>query len=131
MTKNTTTRPETSTSYISLLEDDMQDPFGEILDLCVFNLCFIYAANTGMERRILWRDLEMAKIITKGNPWVMMGDFNVTLKLDEHQDLVLSAYGLDSTKDSYWTNMIDYQGEHSRLKVKMEALPVRSNLSRE
>ncbi|GKD10278.1 RNA-directed DNA polymerase, eukaryota, reverse transcriptase zinc-binding domain protein [Tanacetum coccineum] len=29
-------------------------------------------------------DLEMAKIIIKGNPWVIIRDFNVTLKLDEH-----------------------------------------------
>ncbi|GJY24506.1 hypothetical protein Tco_0398164 [Tanacetum coccineum] len=45
MTKNTTTRPETSTAYISLLEDPMQDPSSEILDLCVFNLRFKFRRN--------------------------------------------------------------------------------------
>ncbi|GJY89292.1 RNA-directed DNA polymerase, eukaryota, reverse transcriptase zinc-binding domain protein [Tanacetum coccineum] len=40
--------------------------------------------NTGMERRSLWKDLQMAKNITNGSPWVIMGDFNVTLNLDEH-----------------------------------------------
>ncbi|GJV63164.1 RNA-directed DNA polymerase, eukaryota, reverse transcriptase zinc-binding domain protein [Tanacetum coccineum] len=45
---------------------------------------FIYAANTRMERRSLWRDMQIAKCITNGYPWVLVGDFNVTLKLDEH-----------------------------------------------
>ncbi|GJY26444.1 RNA-directed DNA polymerase, eukaryota, reverse transcriptase zinc-binding domain protein, partial [Tanacetum coccineum] len=45
---------------------------------------FIYAANTGMERRILWKDLQLAKCLTNGTPWIIMGDFNVTLKLEEH-----------------------------------------------
>ncbi|GKE65163.1 RNA-directed DNA polymerase, eukaryota, reverse transcriptase zinc-binding domain protein [Tanacetum coccineum] len=45
---------------------------------------FIYAANTRMERRSLWREMQIAKCITNGCPWVLVGDFNVTLKLDEH-----------------------------------------------
>nr|GEY15601.1 hypothetical protein [Tanacetum cinerariifolium] len=57
---------------------------GELLVGIMMLLNFIYAANTGMERRTLWGDLDMAKIITKGCPWIIMGDFNVTLKLDEH-----------------------------------------------
>ncbi|GJZ89850.1 RNA-directed DNA polymerase, eukaryota, reverse transcriptase zinc-binding domain protein [Tanacetum coccineum] len=44
----------------------------------------IYAANTGMERRILWKDLQVAKCITNVHAWVLIGDFNVTLKLEEH-----------------------------------------------
>ncbi|GKC20252.1 RNA-directed DNA polymerase, eukaryota, reverse transcriptase zinc-binding domain protein, partial [Tanacetum coccineum] len=81
--------------------------------LCIIENChnhdkifcsFIYAANTGMERRILWRDLEMAKIITKGNPWVMMGDFNVTLKLDEHQDFINCVNNIE-VDDVCWSGM--------------------------
>ncbi|GJU03987.1 RNA-directed DNA polymerase, eukaryota, reverse transcriptase zinc-binding domain protein [Tanacetum coccineum] len=45
---------------------------------------FIYAANSGMERRSLWNELQLAKCITNGVPWVIMRDFNVTLKLEEH-----------------------------------------------
>ncbi|GKC98530.1 RNA-directed DNA polymerase, eukaryota, reverse transcriptase zinc-binding domain protein [Tanacetum coccineum] len=40
----------------------------------------------GMERRKLWKDLEIQKIITCGMPWVILGDFNVTLKVSEHSN---------------------------------------------
>ncbi|GJT48498.1 RNA-directed DNA polymerase, eukaryota, reverse transcriptase zinc-binding domain protein [Tanacetum coccineum] len=46
----------------------------------------IYASNSGMERRKLWKDLEIQKIITCGMPWVILGDFNVTLKVFEHSN---------------------------------------------
>ncbi|GJT87228.1 RNA-directed DNA polymerase, eukaryota, reverse transcriptase zinc-binding domain protein [Tanacetum coccineum] len=45
---------------------------------------FVYAANTGIERRCLWDDLWMTKNITNGRTWILLGDFNVTLKADEH-----------------------------------------------
>ncbi|GJR95968.1 RNA-directed DNA polymerase, eukaryota, reverse transcriptase zinc-binding domain protein [Tanacetum coccineum] len=45
---------------------------------------FVYASNFGMERRGLWKELLMAKICTSGNPWVLMGDFNVTLNVSKH-----------------------------------------------
>ncbi|GKC26370.1 RNA-directed DNA polymerase, eukaryota, reverse transcriptase zinc-binding domain protein [Tanacetum coccineum] len=45
---------------------------------------FIYVDNKGMDKRILWRDLQIAKCATNGHAWVLMGDFNVTLKPDEH-----------------------------------------------
>nr|GEV89462.1 hypothetical protein [Tanacetum cinerariifolium] len=38
----------------------------------------------GMERRKLWKDLETQKIVTCETPWVIMGDFNVTLKVSQH-----------------------------------------------
>ena len=50
-------------------------------------ICFlslVYAANTGIERRDLWRELYKHKSITNGQPWVIFGDFNVTLDPDEH-----------------------------------------------
>nr|GEW22281.1 hypothetical protein [Tanacetum cinerariifolium] len=40
----------------------------------------------GMERRKLWKDLETQKIISSGIPWVILGDFNVTLKVSEHSN---------------------------------------------
>ncbi|GJR96166.1 RNA-directed DNA polymerase, eukaryota, reverse transcriptase zinc-binding domain protein [Tanacetum coccineum] len=46
----------------------------------------IYASNSGMEMRKLWKDLEIQKIITNGIPWVILGDFNVTLKVSEHSN---------------------------------------------
>ncbi|GKD98234.1 RNA-directed DNA polymerase, eukaryota, reverse transcriptase zinc-binding domain protein [Tanacetum coccineum] len=38
----------------------------------------------GIERRSLWNDLRSMKRITYGYPWILMGDFNVTLKIEEH-----------------------------------------------
>ncbi|GJZ00683.1 RNA-directed DNA polymerase, eukaryota, reverse transcriptase zinc-binding domain protein [Tanacetum coccineum] len=38
----------------------------------------------GTERKELWKDIMRTKSITAGWPWMMVGDFNVTLKVDEH-----------------------------------------------
>ncbi|GJT68149.1 RNA-directed DNA polymerase, eukaryota, reverse transcriptase zinc-binding domain protein [Tanacetum coccineum] len=51
-----------------------------------FFCTMIYASNSGIERRKLWRDLEIQQIITNGVPWVILGDFNVTLKVSEHSN---------------------------------------------
>ncbi|GKA36412.1 retrovirus-related pol polyprotein from transposon TNT 1-94 [Tanacetum coccineum] len=45
---------------------------------------FVYASNSGIERRSMWNELRRFKAITSGCPWILMGDFNVTLKLEEH-----------------------------------------------
>ncbi|GJY76477.1 RNA-directed DNA polymerase, eukaryota, reverse transcriptase zinc-binding domain protein [Tanacetum coccineum] len=47
---------------------------------------FVYSANTGKERQVLWKELEMSKAIVQMNPWVILGDFNVTFKSEEHSD---------------------------------------------
>ncbi|XP_071739947.1 uncharacterized protein [Rutidosis leptorrhynchoides] len=49
-----------------------------------FFLSIVYASNSGKERRLLWNDLVLQKGITYQQPWVLLGDFNVTLKPDEH-----------------------------------------------
>nr|GEZ72753.1 RNA-directed DNA polymerase, eukaryota, reverse transcriptase zinc-binding domain protein [Tanacetum cinerariifolium] len=46
---------------------------------------FVYALNSGTERRDLWNELQIAKVCTNGIPWILMGDFNVTLSLSEHK----------------------------------------------
>ncbi|GJT38457.1 RNA-directed DNA polymerase, eukaryota, reverse transcriptase zinc-binding domain protein [Tanacetum coccineum] len=45
---------------------------------------FVYADNFGMERRNMWKDLQVAKLSTNGVPWTLIGDFNVTLNVNEH-----------------------------------------------
>ncbi|GJW78224.1 RNA-directed DNA polymerase, eukaryota, reverse transcriptase zinc-binding domain protein [Tanacetum coccineum] len=45
---------------------------------------FVYALNSGIERRIPWDELQIAKTCINGSPWILMGDFNVTLSLSEH-----------------------------------------------
>ncbi|GJZ13731.1 RNA-directed DNA polymerase, eukaryota, reverse transcriptase zinc-binding domain protein [Tanacetum coccineum] len=44
---------------------------------------FIYTANCGIERRILWDELRTAYSVVCDKPWIM-GDFNVTMKVEEH-----------------------------------------------
>ncbi|GKE04141.1 RNA-directed DNA polymerase, eukaryota, reverse transcriptase zinc-binding domain protein, partial [Tanacetum coccineum] len=45
---------------------------------------FIYAANCGIKRRKLWNELKTASNIVSNKPWIMLGDFNVTMKVEEH-----------------------------------------------
>ncbi|GJS32607.1 uncharacterized protein Tco_0530989 [Tanacetum coccineum] len=42
---------------------------------------FVYASNSTIDRRQLWADLGLHKLVTRGMPWVLMGDFNVALDL--------------------------------------------------
>ncbi|GKE08653.1 RNA-directed DNA polymerase, eukaryota, reverse transcriptase zinc-binding domain protein [Tanacetum coccineum] len=45
---------------------------------------FINASNGGMERKKLWKDLEIYKRIVGKEPWFLSGDMNVTLAPNEH-----------------------------------------------
>ncbi|GJR24075.1 retrovirus-related pol polyprotein from transposon TNT 1-94 [Tanacetum coccineum] len=47
-------------------------------------MSFVHAANSGVERRDLWRELNRHKVITTGHSWVICRDFNVTLNANEH-----------------------------------------------
>ena len=47
---------------------------------------FVYAANTGRERRELWRNLIRYKSLINEDPWVLMGDWNVSLTTDDHSE---------------------------------------------
>ncbi|GKB85817.1 RNA-directed DNA polymerase, eukaryota, reverse transcriptase zinc-binding domain protein [Tanacetum coccineum] len=49
-----------------------------------FFCSFIYASNSGRERQELWKELQNHKGIIKNSPWMLMGDFNVTLRSHEH-----------------------------------------------
>ncbi|GJX98150.1 RNA-directed DNA polymerase, eukaryota, reverse transcriptase zinc-binding domain protein [Tanacetum coccineum] len=49
-----------------------------------FFCSFIYASNSQRERQDLWRDLHTHKGIASNKPWILMGDFNVTLKTNKH-----------------------------------------------
>nr|GFA16005.1 hypothetical protein [Tanacetum cinerariifolium] len=44
---------------------------------------FIYACNLPSEHRQLWSDLGMHKYVVRGFPWVLMGDSNVALNLED------------------------------------------------
>ncbi|GJZ33767.1 RNA-directed DNA polymerase, eukaryota, reverse transcriptase zinc-binding domain protein [Tanacetum coccineum] len=46
--------------------------------------CIVYASNNSIERRSLWKELEGQKCFVRQHPWVLIGDFNVTLNVEEH-----------------------------------------------
>ncbi|GKA07644.1 hypothetical protein Tco_0686868, partial [Tanacetum coccineum] len=47
-------------------------------------LCtFVYAVNLPIERRKLWSDLDIHKNMVWGKAWVLLGDFNVALNLED------------------------------------------------
>nr|GEV62553.1 hypothetical protein [Tanacetum cinerariifolium] len=50
----------------------------------VLLLSFIYASNSPIERRKLWTDLGVHKHVVSGLPWVLMGDFNMALNLEDY-----------------------------------------------
>ncbi|PWA97296.1 RNA-directed DNA polymerase, eukaryota, Reverse transcriptase zinc-binding domain protein [Artemisia annua] len=51
-----------------------------------FFYTIVYASNSGIERRRLWNELGAYKQITNGTAWVIIGDFNVTLEVNEHSN---------------------------------------------
>ncbi|GJT18465.1 RNA-directed DNA polymerase, eukaryota, reverse transcriptase zinc-binding domain protein [Tanacetum coccineum] len=51
-----------------------------------FFCTIVYASNSYIERRKLWKDLGAQNIITSGDPWSILGDFNVSLKIEEHSN---------------------------------------------
>nr|GEW55108.1 RNA-directed DNA polymerase, eukaryota, reverse transcriptase zinc-binding domain protein [Tanacetum cinerariifolium] len=55
-----------------------------IPDMIKVYVNFVYASNNGIERRELWNTLQMNKSSVGSYPWGLMGDFNVTLKPEEH-----------------------------------------------
>ncbi|PWA66505.1 RNA-directed DNA polymerase, eukaryota, Reverse transcriptase zinc-binding domain protein [Artemisia annua] len=51
-----------------------------------FFCSFVYASNSGVERRNLWKELGAYRQIINKQPWVVSGDFNVTLDPKEHSN---------------------------------------------
>lgn len=47
----------------------LEDKNGHVKFFCTF----IYALNKGVDRRVLWEELEVDKSITDGHPWPLMG----------------------------------------------------------
>ncbi|GJU67021.1 RNA-directed DNA polymerase, eukaryota, reverse transcriptase zinc-binding domain protein [Tanacetum coccineum] len=48
-----------------------------------FFCSFVYASNSTTTRRLLWNDLGVHKLVTRNSPWILMGDFNVALNLED------------------------------------------------
>ncbi|GJT19247.1 RNA-directed DNA polymerase, eukaryota, reverse transcriptase zinc-binding domain protein [Tanacetum coccineum] len=72
-------------------------------------LCtFVYARNDGKNRRELWKELETQSLFANGKPWCLMGDFNVTLKIDVHNE------GMSCSS----TDMIEFQECINKIEVE-------------
>ncbi|GJT30386.1 hypothetical protein Tco_0910661 [Tanacetum coccineum] len=57
---------------------------GEVLQSKVQFTSNLFYRNSGIERRILWKELETQKNIVGNLPWLVLGDFNVTMDSSEH-----------------------------------------------
>ncbi|XP_074298709.1 uncharacterized protein LOC141629634 [Silene latifolia] len=75
---------ETSVS-LTVLSKSAQHIHCHLLQLATqqqYEVIFVYAFNTRLERRVLWQQLsDISSVVS--NPWVCMGDFNVVLNMDE------------------------------------------------
>ncbi|GJW99057.1 RNA-directed DNA polymerase, eukaryota, reverse transcriptase zinc-binding domain protein [Tanacetum coccineum] len=49
-----------------------------------FFVTIVYGSNNGKERKELWSDLQNQSNSIQNKPYALMGDFNVTLRFDEH-----------------------------------------------
>ncbi|GJU63113.1 hypothetical protein Tco_1244948 [Tanacetum coccineum] len=73
----------------------------------VLFVTFIYAANKPVVRHMLWNDLGVHKNVVHGFPWVLMGDFNVALDMEDY-------YSGSSTMNS---KMIEFKDCVANIKV--------------
>ncbi|GJT99970.1 hypothetical protein Tco_1110309 [Tanacetum coccineum] len=92
-------------------------------------------ANIGIDKRDLWKILQSYKNITKVTPWIILGDFNVTIKLEEY-----SARG--SRVNGDMQELIDCVNEFATVltmndavlkqaQCKVEAIPFNKQLKEE
>ncbi|KAG9130528.1 hypothetical protein Leryth_027147 [Lithospermum erythrorhizon] len=54
-----------------------------VTDKCEFFLSAMYGFNHHNERLDLWRSLSEARMLIRGRPWILGGDFNITRFSDE------------------------------------------------
>lgn len=48
-----------------------------------FFCSFIYVGNKVVHRRLLWENLRIHKRFVSINPWIVLGDFNVSLNIED------------------------------------------------
>ncbi|XP_022040599.1 uncharacterized protein LOC110943151 [Helianthus annuus] len=52
-------------------------------DKTMINVSFVYASNNDRERKLLWDALKVHKRAVHSSPWIIIGDFNVVLNLED------------------------------------------------
>ncbi|GJT18473.1 RNA-directed DNA polymerase, eukaryota, reverse transcriptase zinc-binding domain protein [Tanacetum coccineum] len=105
---------------IFCLLDSVKSKFG-------FYCTFLYAANTGRETQQLWRDLNVQSRWTSGNPWVLLGDFNVTLSVEEHS--AANKQSFLTNVESEWSTPVE-EYEMYKMVTKLKQLKKPLNLAR-
>lgn len=73
-----------------------------------FICSFIYASNFVEERKMLWRDIQNLQnsVACRNKPWILFGDFNETLKMEEHSSSVVSPMVTPGMRD--FQNVVRY-----------------------
>ncbi|GJX09285.1 RNA-directed DNA polymerase, eukaryota, reverse transcriptase zinc-binding domain protein [Tanacetum coccineum] len=65
----------------------------------IFFYTFIYAVNKGRDMKELWKELSLNNRVVGKSAWVIMGDVNVNLNLEDHSEGV----------SNFTQDMIDFQ----------------------
>ncbi|GJZ84155.1 nucleotide-diphospho-sugar transferase [Tanacetum coccineum] len=73
---------------------------------------FIYAANKGKDRRDLWKELNLNKRLIGDSAWVIMGDVNVSLNLEDHSEGI-SNFSQDMIEFQECVNEIEIEDINS------------------
>ncbi|GJS87046.1 RNA-directed DNA polymerase, eukaryota, reverse transcriptase zinc-binding domain protein [Tanacetum coccineum] len=73
---------------------------------------FIYAANKGKDRRDLWKELNLNKRLIGDSAWVIMGDVNVSLNLEDHSEGI-SNFSRDMIEFQECVNEIEIEDINS------------------
>ncbi|GKD44688.1 RNA-directed DNA polymerase, eukaryota, reverse transcriptase zinc-binding domain protein [Tanacetum coccineum] len=82
-----------------------------------FYSCFTDVANKGKDKKNLWKTLKVYNHLVNGKPWILMGDWNVSLNVTDH-----SKGGIASTLKEYCDAVSDkekllFQRNKSRITM--------------
>ncbi|GJS77046.1 RNA-directed DNA polymerase, eukaryota, reverse transcriptase zinc-binding domain protein [Tanacetum coccineum] len=83
MVDNNMVAKDFKSSYSDVLKND-QLGVEPIRSNHKFFVTIVYGSNNGKERKELWSDLQNQSNSIQNKPYALMGDFNVTLRFDEH-----------------------------------------------
>ena len=74
-------------NLISYFDQAMHFEINFIHDHIKQFVTFVYAKNFGSERKALWENLVEHSKVVKSETWVLLGDFNVALNMEDCSDL--------------------------------------------
>lgn len=103
-----------------------------------FFCSFVYGLNTGDQRKILWQELQdhFDSPIIRSKPWIIFGDFNETLDMEEHsrvEDNPVITSGMRDFQEAVNYCSLTNMSSHGPLYTwwnKREADPIMKKLDR-